>query len=223
MPTYLATNSVADWSVATPAGTDSPADIDDALREIKTVMTAVVRNTLTDKGGIRVGRIYHPTANAVPSGASINTWTRRPLDTKSDITSLIAAGAHVNSWKPIAGYYMSWLTCLGYRLGQCISRIAEATGAATSSAIAGSFSTHTNLAFANDATASAANIASMMHLNGIFQADGIKSYCVETMFSDANNTDGFGRAVPAGFTAPLAGHLPVRTEWTLMYLGTTLP
>jgi hypothetical protein len=217
MPIYTATDSVDDWSTATPAGTDSPDELDDALREIKTVTKAVVKNAHMPKGGLRSAIVYHAATTAQASGV-INTWNRRTLSTKVDPTSLIAAGTHVNSWKPIAGYYLCRYWGVGHKLDSHCVRLAEATGAASSAFIGASGEHVGSIMFSNNAEAS--NTISIGE--SILQADGIKSYCLDHIHNVANLTDGYGRAVTAGAFAAQFTQPPKFAQIEFLFLGVTL-
>jgi len=215
MPTYTATDSVDDWDPTTPAGTDSPAEIDDALREIKLVTKAVIKDAHQPKGGHRVAVVYNGSTAAQASVA--DAWLRRPLETVVDPTSLLTAGSHTNAWKPIAGFYKVSFFVNCYRGDYFAARIGESTSNTTSTLIAGLVS---NLGFNDQTSVGEATVVG----SGILEADGIKQYCLDAIV-DIANAVGFGRALStatAPFIAGFGAAVPVRNSITFEFLGTNL-
>ena len=205
MPTYPATDDVDVMDSSTPAGTDNPNEIDDALRETRLVLQNVIKLAHTSTGGHRAARIYHATASAVPTSGAIDTWTRVSIPTSVDPTSLLQAAAHTNSFKPIQGSYKVTFFVTGYKLDHFACRIAQSTSNTTSTAIGDLIGT---LEFSN---ASEANTLKSIG-QGFLDADGVKSYCLDAIFSAANATDGHGRALATdvSFNAGFGALTPLR-------------
>jgi len=176
MPTYPDTNSIAALNPATPAGTDLPSELDDAIRELKLVTKTVLANHLSDKGAVRLALFKLMISTDIATVAN-NAWWRIPLATTVDPTSLLGASAYAYSIVPIAGTYLVEFFAHGYSCGTFQSRVGQATGAATnpsaSNLIAdlvsgGSFSSNAS-GYGSNHTQGA----------GLLVADGVKSYCLD--------------------------------------------
>jgi hypothetical protein len=158
---------------------------------------------------------------AVPTVGLANLWTRRSLPTKVDPTSLIAAGSHTNSWRPIAGSYLVRFWGYGFKIESHCVRLATSTSNTTSTVITELVG---NIAWSNSGANYADNISQG---SGILTTAGATDFCLDHIFSVANATDGFGRAANASggapgaaFAAALVGHLPKVCGIDFHFLGT---
>lgn len=127
MAFYTATTTVDDLSAATPAGSDKPSELDDAIREIKTVLKAVINNSMKGNGVQRafMWRIF--SAASIATG-TVNQWNRYALDTLYDPTTLTTTGGYTNSIRPIAGLYLLDFWGQSISGGAFQTRISQATG-----------------------------------------------------------------------------------------------
>lgn len=215
---YTATTNWADVDATIPLGADSPADIDDALRETRAVGKAANNNAHTGKGGLRVALWAHVATAQVASG-SADVWTRRTLAEISDPTSLVAVGTHTNSFKPIAGYYKVRFWVLGYKVNKFQCRIAETSG----NTITPSAATLVTGGLGSVARADS-SAESTKHSEGcmILQADGIKSYCLDQVVETQNISNGWGVTQTTAWAAPSTTGTNMIALVELTYLGATL-
>lgn len=206
MATYLDTNSLDSLDATTPTGSEDPGLIDDAIREAKLVFKTVLKNHLTNKGGLRMAMVKYMTAAAV-TGFTINIWQNLGTTTVADPTLLFQGGAFSGSVKPVAGVYKVTGFCSFYQCGTCQFGIRVATGTTTSTTLADLYG-----GIASAGGAGTDDVVS--HAAGIWTTDGTVCLCMATLMSIAGQL---------GHTAGTGGAAGTIAMMQFEFLGAVVP
>jgi hypothetical protein len=186
-----------------PAGTEPPDVLDDAIREVKTVLANVVNKALSSTGFIRCAKWYLSFGQLGTTGAA-TAWQRLPLTTIVDPLSILTVGAWTNSIKPIAGSYLVKFGVTGCGVDKFMGRFATATGNSTapsaSSLIADAYTT-----VGDSPVGSVPGI--QVEGSTLFTTDGTISYCLDEIYATANGVNGFGKSPGGGGGWPAASIL----------------
>lgn len=196
MSTYLATDSLDALDATTPAGSEDPGLIDDAIREAKLVFKTVARNHLTTHGALRRAAIQYG-GTAPLTGFTANTWTRLGLVTTIDPTNLFLTGAFAGSVKPIAGNYIVRGWCSFFQSGAAAqNRASVPTSNTASTAISG-------LCAGAVESSSAATASAVANFMGLWTTDGTVSMSHDVIM--VNSAGQVGNAIGTnGLTGPFA-------------------
>lgn len=206
---YTATNDVDTMVLTQPLGTEPPNILDDAIREVKTVLANVTKKAHTSTGVHMKASMWSNTAGAAvptPAGSS-NTWIRRgPMNVTHDNGSIIIAGAFTNTWKLKAGvYFVEWMAS-GYRIGRFQTRLAIAN----SDTINPSDAAVVPFAYSNLAESDAAN-GPLISCHGslMVTSNGTENYCLDFIYETNNTVNGWGRPTTLGGAWPNEVHDPL--------------
>lgn len=185
-----------------PAGTEPPDILDDAIREVKTVLSAVTKKAHTSTGSLRFARWTLP-VNAginIPTTGAAGAWQRLGLTTIHDTTGLLLAGTFTSSIKPIAGTYLARFGVTGSAIDKFMGRLAIAIGNAT----APSAATDIPQAYTPVGDSPAIANPSTIQLHGAFviTTAGATDFCLDQIYQTANAVSGFGKTHPGGGAWP---------------------